>query len=109
MSLKSKSKEFHFNLGVLFRWIIFALIIYFSINYLSNNNSTIKYSSINYSPNLNIAGVNTEPLVNEATKTFEQYKNQAINFANEQLIDIKKQVVTKIYDEVIKSIENTKK
>lgn len=107
VSLKSKRKEFHFNLGVLFRWIIFALIIYFSINYLSNNYSSTHLS--NYSANLNIAGVNTEPLVNEATKTFEQYKNQAINFINDQLIDIKKQVVTKIYDEVIKSIENTKK
>ena len=54
-------------------------------------------------------GINSEPVIIKATQTFEVYKNQAIKFASDQLIDIKKQVVTKIYDEVIKSIENTKK
>ncbi len=107
MSLKSKRKEFHFNLGVLFRWIIFVLIIYFSINYLSNNYSSTNLS--NYSTNLNIAGVSTEPLVKNATSVFEKYKVEAFSFINNQFIDIKKQVVTKIYDEVIKSIENTTK
>lgn len=94
MSLTSKRKEFHFNLGVLFRWLIFAAVIYLSINYLSNNY---------------LSKINTEPLVENATSVFEKYKSEALSFVNDQLIDIKKQVVTKIYDEVIKSIENTKK
>ena len=97
MSLKSKKKEFHFSLGVLFRWLIFAAIIYFSINYLSKN-----YSS-------NIAGVNTEPLVQNATNVFEKYKSQALTFINNQLTDLKKQIVTKVYEDIIKSIEGGKK
>jgi len=112
VSSKSKRKKFHFNLGVLFRWLIFALIIYFSINYLSNNHLSNSHSSSplsRYSSNLNIAGVSTEPLVNEATKTFEQYKNQVINFINDQYVDFKKQVITKVYEDIIKSIDNSRK
>ena len=107
MSGKLKHREFHFNLGVLFRWVFFALIIYFSINYLSGNKSSLN-SNID-TKNLNVLGINSEPVIIKATQTFETYKTQVIKFANDQLIDIKKQVVTKIYDEVIKSIENTKK
>jgi len=92
---------------VLIRWTIFALIIYFAINYLSSNKSSLN-TNIN-TQNLNVMGINSEPVIKNATQIFEVYKNQAIKFANDQLIDIKKQVVTKIYDEVIKSIENSKK
>jgi len=102
-----KKKDFHFSLFVLIRWIIFALIIYFAINYLSGNKSSLN-TNVN-TQNLNVMGINSEPVIIKATQTFEVYKNQAIKFASDQLIDIKKQVVTKIYDEVIKSIENTKK
>ena len=109
MSLKSKRKKFHFNLGVLFRWLLFTLIIYLSINYLSKNSSSINFSSNNYPTNFNIAGVSTEPLIENATKTFEDYKKQALNFVNDQYIDFKKQIITKIYEDIIKSIDNTKK
>jgi len=109
VSKKLKHREFHFNLGVLFRWIFFALIVYFSINYLSNNNSKINISSNTHSTKLNILGVNTEPVIMKATETYEQYKKQVIKFVNDQIVDIKKQVVTKMYDEVIKNIDNSKK
>ena len=107
MSHLHKKKDFHFNLFVLIRWTIFALIIYFAINYLSSNKSSLN-TNIN-TQNLNVMGINSEPVIKNATQIFEVYKNQAIKFANDQLIDIKKQVVTKIYDEVIKSIVNSKK
>lgn len=108
MSKKLKHREFHFNLGVLFRWIIFVLIIYFSINYLSNNSSSTHL--LNYpTNNLNILGINSEPVIIKAQETFEDYKKQAINYINDQFIDIKKQIVTKVYEEIIKSIDNTKK
>lgn len=45
----------------------------------------------------------------KATETYEQYKKQVIKFVNDQIVDIKKQVVTKMYDEVIKNIDNSKK
>lgn len=106
MSKKLKHREFHFSLGVLFRWLLFALIIFFSINYLSKNNSTIDLSSKSYSTNLNVLGLSTEPVIIKATETFENYKTQAINFFNDHIIDLKKQVVTKVYDDVINSIEN---
>ena len=108
MSKKLKHREFHFNFGVLFRWIIFVLIIYFSINYLSNNSSSTHL--LNYpTNNLNILGINSEPVIIKAQETFEDYKKQAINYINDQFIDIKKQIVTKVYEEIIKSIDNTKK
>ena len=104
MSPKLKKKKFHFNLGVLFRWLIFAAIIYFSINYLSTN-----YLSTNYSANLNIAGVSTEPLVENATNLFEKYKTQTLNFINDQYIELKKQIITKVYEDIINNIEGAKK
>ena len=109
MSKKLKHQEFHFSLGVLFRWLIFALIVYFSINYLSGNNLTSNYSSINYSTNLNILGVSSEPVIIKATAIFNDYKNQATDFINQQIVDIKKQVVTDIYQNILKSIDNSQK
>jgi hypothetical protein len=108
VSKKLKHQEFHFGLGVLFRWLVFALLIYFSINYLSNNNSTTHL--FNYSTsNLNILGVNSEPVIIKATAIFNDYKNQAVNFVNQQIVDIKKQVITDIYQNILKSIDNPQK
>lgn len=104
MSKKSKSQEFHFTLGFLFRLIIFTLIIYFSINYLSNNSLTAKNST-----NTNILGVNSEPVIIKATEIFNNYQKQALDFVNLQIIDIKKQVVTEIYQNILKSIDNSQK
>lgn len=105
VSKKLKHREFHFSLGVLFRWVIFALIIYFSINYLSKNSSSTHLPHYS-TTNLNILGISTEPVIIKATETFENYKKQVVNFFNEQIVDLKKQIVTKVYDDVIKSIEN---
>jgi len=101
---KLKKREFHFSLGVLFRWLFFVLVVYFSINYLSGNKS-----SLNTNLNPKVLGINTEPVIIKATQTFELFKNQVIKFANDQIVDIKKQVVTKVYDEIIKNIDSTKK
>jgi len=109
VSPKLKKKKFHFNLGVLFRWLIFAAIIYFSINYLSINYLSTNYLSTNYSANLNIAGVSTEPLVENATNLFEKYKTQTLNFINDQYIELKKQIITKVYEDIINNIEGAKK
>jgi len=106
VSKKFKNKEFHFGSGVLFRWVFFILIIYFSINYLSGSKSSLNTS---FNPNFNILGVNSQPVIIKATEIFTGYKNQAINFANAQFIDLKKQIVTKVYEQIIKSIDNPKK
>lgn len=108
MSKKLKRKEFHFSLGVLFRWIIFALIIYFSINYLSNNYLSNSYTSKNYLTDINILGVSSKPVIIKATELYEGYKKQVIDYANSQFIDLKKQVVTKLYQEIINNIDNSK-
>ena len=104
MLRKSKRKEFHFGVGVLIRWAIFGLIIYFSINYLSGAKS-----GLNTNINPKILGVNSEPVIIKATQIYEGYRNQAIKFVNDQIVDIKKQVVTKVYDEIIKNIDSSKK
>lgn len=104
MSKKLKKKEFHFNLGVLFRWIVFAILFYFSINYLSQSKSSLKVNL-----NTNVLGVNTQPVILKAQTIYEGYKKQIITFIDNQIVDIKKQAVTKIYDEIIKNIETSKK
>lgn len=107
MSKKLKHREFHFNLGVLIRWVFFALIIYFSINYLSNSKSSL---NTNFdAKNINILGISSEPVIIKATQIVEGYKQQATDYVNSQLIDIKKQVVTKLYQEIINNIENSQK
>lgn len=107
MSRKFKRREFHLSLGVLFRWVFFALIIYFSINYLSNSKTSL---NTNFdTKNLNILGINSEPVIIKAQETLKNYQIQALDFINDQFIDIKKQVVTKVYEEIIKNIDNTKK
>lgn len=106
MSKKLKHREFHFSLGVLFRWLFFAIVIYFSINFLSGNKSSLN-TNLN-TKSLNVLGINTEPVIIKATEAFENYKKQALKFANDQFIDIKKQVVTKVYEEIIKNIDKTK-
>lgn len=105
MGKKLKSKEFHLSIGVLFRWIFFALFIYFSISFLSGNKSSYKTNS---NLNLKVLGISSEPIIKEATKTFENYKNQFIKFAGDQIVDIKKGVITKVYEEIIKNIDNNK-
>lgn len=101
MSKKSK-REFHFSLAVLFRWLIFALLIFFAINYLSGNKSGLK-SNFQFD-NSDVLGINTQPLINTVNSQFEIYKKQATDFIDTQFKDIKKQVVNKIYESVINSI-----
>jgi len=108
VSKSSKHHQFHFSLGVLFRWLLFALVIYFSINYLSTNKSHFNTNLDTQTLN-NVLGTNTQPLVNEATKSFEYYKKEALNFINNQIIDLKKQAVTKVYEDLIHNIENPQK
>ncbi len=105
MAKKLKSKEFHFSLGVLFRWVIFALLIYFSINYLSGSKSSL---NPNLNSNLDVLGIKDEPVIIKATQTFDGYKKQVIDFVNQQIVDIKKQIVTEVYQGVIKSIDTNK-
>ena len=110
MSKRSKHQEFHFNLFVLIRWLIFALIFYFSVNYLSQNKSSLNTnlnSSSGLGSSLNLSSLNTQPVIIEASNQFNQYKNQAIVFINQQITDIKKQVVTEIYQNILKSIDHT--
>jgi DNA topoisomerase VI subunit A len=107
VSKRAKHQEFHFSLGVLFRWLLFSLIIYFSINYLSGNQSSLN-TNIN-TQNINILGVSSQPVIIKATATFNDYKNQATDYLNRQIIDIKKQVVTQIYQNILKSIDNSQK
>lgn len=58
---------------------------------------------------MNVAGVSTEPLVENATTLFEKYESQALTFINNQFADLKKQIVTKVYEDIIRSIEGDKR
>ena len=74
---------------------------------MSGNKSSLN-TKVN-TQDLNVMGINSEPVIIKATQAFEMYKNKAIKFANDQFIDIKKQIITKVYEDIIKSIEGDKK
>ncbi len=109
MSHHLKNKSFHLSFSVLFRCLIFILIVYFSINYLSKNknNSTINLQL--GTKNLNVLGVNASPAIINFQQNFDTYRQQAQDYLNQQLINLKKELVTQIYQDVLKSIENANK
>ena len=60
-------------------------------------------------PNLDVLGINTQPVIIKATEIYEGYQKQLVDYINFQVTDVKKQLVTKLYEGIINSIENTNK
>ncbi len=95
-----KSKSFHLSFGVIFRWLLFAFGLYLAIGYLSANrlNLTTDIS-------LPIPTATDSSETQDFSQKINYYQQEVVNFINHQVTDIKKGVVTKIYEDVINSIE----
>lgn len=108
MSHRSKNKSFHFSWAVVVRCLIFALIIYFSVNYLSKNKNNSFDLNLD-TQNLKVLGISTDPAIINLQKNVDIYWQQAQDYLNQQVINLKKELVTQMYQEILKNIENTNK
>ena len=124
MSIKSKKKEFKFTFGIFIRLVVFIIVTFFCITSLSNNIENKKTSvlgdniqtkiPLNIDPVYNLLPEDSKKQINilksATTSAFfqdkiEMLKEQAAGFPQKQIVEIQKQVVTKIYDNIINSIE----
>lgn len=120
MSAKTKHQKRSFTFATIIRLTIFALIVYFLINYFSgsSNQSILGDSTIDLSPYTQQV---TNLLPEKSQKTLENlpqspvftfihqkivYLQQESNgFPEKQIKEIKKAVIKDIYDKLLHSIE----
>ncbi len=95
-----KSKSFHLSFGVIFRWFLFVFCLYLAIGYLSANRLDLK-SNLSIPKLTSTNSLETQDL----SQVINHYQQEVINFVNHQVTEIKKGVVTKIYENIINSIE----
>jgi len=114
MSKKNKNPPFSFKTTV--RLVIFILIIYFSINFLSHRQSNLNntlvlgdqttnnlvndlYQKLPSSSRHQLENFNQIPIVNSIEK-------QLNGFPNRQIKEIQKTIIQKISENMIKNIDN---
>jgi hypothetical protein len=112
VSVKSKHHQ-EFTIATFVRLIIFAIVIFFLINYFSgsSNQSVLGDSTINLSPyteqitNL-LPEKSRQALQNLPTSSVVTYiQQQSAGFPQKQIKEIKKAVIKDIYDKILKSID----
>jgi hypothetical protein len=116
---RQHKQKFHFNFAFVLRFIIFVLIVYFSISYFSN--STIKINlpipnvlgtTIKYLPSSSqetLKNLPSSPVINFLQDKVDYIKKISGDFPQKQITEIKKMVVQSIYQNIMKSIENPAK
>ena len=100
-----KHKKFKFGPQVLIRLLIFFLIIIYSIRFLSNSNNftplTFNIPLINnYLPRLQ-----TSPAIISIQDKINLIKSQGSSLINNQVKEVKKIIIKKTADELIKNID----
>ena len=124
MAHKSKHSKFHLSIAVIIRLIIFALVVFGSINYLSSQNKSplvlgenteIKpifdtfYQMIPSGSQEKINNLSSNQTVIFIQNKINQIKTETNGFPQKQIIEIKKAVVKEIYQNVMKSIDTSSK
>ncbi len=120
MSRRKKNSEFQFGFGHFVRLIIFGLLCYSAINYLSKNKTTIDPSTIlgvtsstQLPPNIktaidqiisHIPPAQKEQL-NQILSNSGQFSGKIPQFIEQKIIEFKKDIITQIYQNILKSIE----
>ncbi|MCL4383994.1 hypothetical protein M1116_00910 [Patescibacteria group bacterium] len=121
MSRKVHHQEFSITLGHLIRWSIFGVICYFIIQFFSTkpsapiNPATVlgESATVTSIPNMSSLSSNLYDRLSpeqkqqlaSATKLFSTATTNLPQFINDQIISIKKGIITQIYQDLIKSIE----
>jgi len=100
-----KHKKFKFGPQVLIRLIIFFVIIIFSIRYLSNsNNFTPINFNIPYIDNY-LPSISNQPAIISIQNKINQIRYEGSSLIDKQIKEIKKIVIKKTADELIKNID----
>lgn len=124
MALKGKRKPFKFTFRVLIRIVIFGLLLYLIISYLSKNpsvlgeetpkNNIIISDYLNSAYNLipeksrqQLENINQTPAYIFVQDKIEYIKKETEGFPNKQIKEIKKAVVKNVYDDMMNSIESS--
>lgn len=113
MALKSKSKRFHLSFSVVIRLLIFSLLVYFSIIYLSSGKTNLptlptpqliellppsSQNTLN-----NFSSTPQAKFINEKIAVLQQ---ATIGFPEKQIKEIQKLVVNRLYSSILKSIDS---
>lgn len=125
---KLKKKEYHFTFKTVGRLLIFAVFFYFLVNYLSTqkqpifdptvlgdentNSSTIVkdtfdqlYLKLPPNSRKTLENIGTNPVIIQAQKEIEKIKQQTDGFPQKQIKQIQKEVVDRLYQTILKSID----
>ena len=118
MSRKIKRKDFHPGLSHYFRWLVFGIICYFSITYLSTktNNpplilgeTTTNIESLNLKAVTNNLAEKIDPQkkmqLDQITASINTFVTNIPSFIDQQVIKFKKDIITQVYQDLIKNIE----
>ena len=125
MTIKAKKKKYKFTFGTFIRLVIFSVIAFFCIKFLSSNVDIKRTSVLGEKTIGSTMPVNLDPVYNllpedskqqlnffksASTSAFiqekiEMLKTEAAGFPDKQIKEIQKQVITNIYDNIINSIE----
>lgn len=109
MSKKHPPRQFSFSFSFLFRLTLFIFLIYLAIGYLSENK--LNPATLPASIKLSIppsASQSATPLVNSFNSQFSFYRQKFIDYTANQFAEIKKGIITKIYQDIIDNIDKNK-
>lgn len=121
MSSKFKHKHQEFTLATVIRLVVFAVVVFFLINYFSgsNNQSILGEQTINLSPYVEkvtnllpeksrqtVQNLPQSPIFGFIQEKFKYLQQESGGFPQKQIKDIKKAIVKDIYDKMLNNIEN---
>jgi hypothetical protein len=111
-----KSKSFHLSFQVILRLLIFSLVVYFSIIYLSGSNkpnipsvlgetTTPLYDRLPPASRSALENLSSSPAIIFVQNKIELLKVETADFPQKQIRDIQKAVINKLYSNIIKNID----
>ena len=122
MKPSSKPKEFKFTFAVLFRLIIFFVILGFTINYISSSKANIPlldptvlgdestlnslYQQLPENSRFLLENYTKTPSYHYLQSNIELLKKEANGFPQKQINEIKKEVINSIYKDLMKNIDS---
>lgn len=122
MPKKSKNK-FHFSSAFIFRLVIFSALFVLSINYLSGQKNQILndptvlgsetssdlidqiYQLLPPESRQHLEQLNQTALYRQIQDKIASIQSQIGNFPNQQIKEIKKEIINRLYQDIIKNID----
>ncbi len=87
------------------RWLIFAFLFYLAIGYLSVNRINLPSALKLDLPLSTSSAIISETDTQNLQQKFTHYQDQLESYLGNQWAEIKKGIITKLYDDIINSID----